>query len=172
MKRIALLVICFVLWMLLAWPFESAPGETVRVQTEGLIAGLGVALLVGFVMRDVTPREFRLWVNPVRYFWMVIYVVVLAYYIVKANFDVAYRVLHPEMPIRPGIVRVKTGLKSVAAITVLANSITLTPGTLTVNAAENGTLYVHWINVRSSDVDVATKHIVQRFEWFLKRIFE
>jgi len=98
--------------------------------------------------------------------------VVLAYYIIKANFDVAYRVLHPAMPIHPGIVKVKTSLTSLAAITVLSNSITLTPGTLTVNALENGVLYVHWINVKSTDIDEATKQIVSHFEWFLKRIFE
>ena len=47
---------------------------------------------------------------------------------IKANLDVAYRVLHPAMPIRPGIVKVKTTLKSELAKTLLANSITMTPG--------------------------------------------
>jgi multicomponent Na+:H+ antiporter subunit E len=76
------------------------------------------------------------------------------------------------MPIRPGIVKVKTSLKTATAITLLANSITLTPGTLTIEATGDGYLYVHWINVKSTNVEEASKHIVRRFEWYLKRIFE
>ena len=76
------------------------------------------------------------------------------------------------MPIRPGIVKIKTSLTSESAITALANSITLTPGTLTVDLTDDGTLYVHWINVRSDDVDEATRMIARRFEYFLERIFE
>ena len=55
---------------------------------------------------------------------------------------------------------------------MLANSITLTPGTLTVHAMEDGRLYVHWINVKTTKVDEATAMIVSRFEWFIKRIFD
>jgi multicomponent Na+:H+ antiporter subunit E len=55
---------------------------------------------------------------------------------------------------------------------MLSNAIALTPGTLTVHAEENGDLYVHWINVKATDVEGATKYIVSRFEWFIKRILE
>ena len=97
----------------------------------------------------------------------------------KANLDVVYRALHPKMPIKPGIVKIKTNLKTESGITALANSITLTPGTLTVDLMDDGDpasrqtyLYVHWINVKTDDVEQATKLIARRFEWFLKRIFE
>ena len=91
----------------------------------------------------------------------------------KANIDVAFRVSHPECPINPGIVKVKTNLKSDTALTFLANSITLTPGTLSVDIDQSqGVLYVHWINVRSQDTGKATRMVVERFERILKRIFE
>ena len=93
----------------------------------------------------------------------------------KANLDVVYRALHPKMPIKPGIVKIKTNLKTDSGITALANSITLTPGTLTVDLTRQGEdnfLYVHWINVKSSDIEQATEFIARRFEWFLMRIFE
>ena len=93
----------------------------------------------------------------------------------KANLDVVYRALHPKMPIKPGIVKIKTNLKTDSGITALANSITLTPGTLTVDLdrqGEDNFLYVHWINVKSSDLEQATRLIARRFEWFLERIFE
>lgn len=150
-------------WILLVWP----PG------LQDIIAGILAAVLVTLVMKDMLFSVGHPWFfRPDRLLWGVGYVGVLAWYVLKANIDVAYRVLHPDMPIRPGIVKVKTGLKTQAGITALANSITLTPGTLTVNASLDGTLYVHWINVGPTDVEGATECIVSRFEWFLKRIFE
>jgi len=102
----------------------------------------------------------------------VCYIPVLFYYMLLANLDVVYRVIHPKMPIRPGIVRVKTTLKSESAKAALANSITLTPGTLSVDITEDNHLYIHWINVKSTEEEEATKRIVLRFENILKKIFD
>ena len=162
MKKIALFLASFALWVLLAWPCTN----------QDVVAGICVAIVVTLVMRQPASLNPLLLLNPVRLFWLIAYTVVLAYYIVKANFDVAYRVLHPAMPISPGIVKVRTTLRTPVAITALSNSITLTPGTLTVNASEDGVLYVHWINIQATDEASASEHIVKRFEWFLKRIFE
>ena len=76
------------------------------------------------------------------------------------------------MPIKPGIVKIKTNLKTESGITALANSITLTPGTLTVDLTDDGYLYIHWIYVKAEDVEGATQHIARKFEWFLEKIFE
>jgi len=111
-------------------------------------------------------------ISPVRIFWFLLYIPVFFYYMMAANFDVVYRALHPQMPINPGIVKIKTRLKSESGITALANSITLTPGTLTVDLTDDGYLYVHWINVKSVDIQQATEQIARKFEWFLEKIFE
>ena len=100
----------------------------------------------------------------------VVYIIVLFKEIVVANFDVAYRVLHPKMPIQPGIVVIKTELKQDIAKLILANSITLTPGTFTLDI-QGDRLLIHWINVQSTQDDEATKLIGQRFEKYLKVIF-
>ena len=76
------------------------------------------------------------------------------------------------MPINPGIVKVKTRLKTESGIAALANSITLTPGTLTVDVTDDGFLYVHWINVKAEDIEGATELIARKFEFFLEKIFE
>ena len=112
------------------------------------------------------------WLQPARAFWLCVYAAVLVYHVVRANVDVAYRVLHPAMPINPGIVKIKTSLQTPTAITALCNSITLTPGTLTVHASEDGTIYVHWIYVSSMDEAMEKNRIVGRLEWYLKRIYE
>ena len=81
--------------------------------------------------------------------------------------------IHPDLPIRPGVVRVRTGLKSAAARVVLANSITLTPGTFTLDLDEQeGVLYVHWLAVEAEGEEKASKIIASRFEPILKRVFE
>lgn len=108
-----------------------------------------------------------------RYIWFLYYIPVFIWECIKANIDVAYRVGHPDLPIRPGIVKVKTTLKSDTALTFLANSITLTPGTMSVDIdAEDGFLYVHWIDVKDKDILKATEIIVKKFENILARIFE
>lgn len=106
-----------------------------------------------------------------RWLWLFIYVPYFLYLCVKANLDVAYRVIHPDLPIRPGIVKVTTSLKTNLAKTFLANSITLTPGTLVVDMVGSD-LYVHWINVTTDDPEQQRQAIVQPFEPLLKRIFE
>ena len=58
-------------------------------------------------------------------------------------------------------------------MTFLANSITLTPGTMSVDIDKNnGILYIHWIDVKTKDVESATRIIVDRFEKVLKKIFD
>jgi multicomponent Na+:H+ antiporter subunit E len=167
MKRAALFVLALLVWLMLILPFgESKAGP------QDLLAGVIASLLVVLVMKEVPAENVAKVLDVRRYGWLAVYLLVLAYYVVKANLDVMYRLLHPDMPIRPGIVKVKTDLKTPTGVTALANSITLTPGTLTVNATEDGYLYVHWIYVVSDDPEEAAVHITKRFEWFIKRIVE
>ena len=170
MRRLIYFIVAFVVWVILTWTFN------IQVVIAGLIASAMVAIL----FYEILPKEYRVFISPVRIFWFLAYLPVFFYYVIKANFDVVYRALHPKMPIKPGIVKIKTILKTEAGITALANSITLTPGTLTVDLAQQGSapasrqtfLYIHWINVKSDDTEQATKFIAQKFEWFLKKIFE
>jgi multicomponent Na+:H+ antiporter subunit E len=167
MRRIIYFVLAFIIWVLGAWPFVDG-----KIDLQVIVAGLIVAFIVSILFHEILPKEHLVFISPVRVFWALVYLPVFFYYVIKANLDVVYRALHPKMPIKPGIVKIKTELKTDSGITALANSITLTPGTLTVDLTDDGYLYVHWIYVRADDVEQATKHIAQRFEWFLKRIFE
>lgn len=167
MRRLIYFILAFVVWVLLTWPFVEG-----AIDIQVVIAGLIASALVAIVFHEMLPKEHHIFISPVRIFWFLLYVPVFLYYVTKANLDVVYRALHPKMPINPGIVKIKTDLKTDSGITALANSITLTPGTLTVDLTEDGFLFVHWINVKSDDVEQATQHIAKRFEWFIKKIFE
>ena len=75
------------------------------------------------------------------------------------------------MPIKPGIVKVRLELKSDIAKAILANSITMTPGTISVDLVGD-ILYVHWIYVGSFDPAVYQNKVAGRFEKYIKRIFD
>lgn len=161
MKKIFDFIILIIIWFALTW----------TVQLPDVIAGVVVAIMAVLLFNDLFPAEITRLLNPVRLFWAIIYLPVFFWQVIKSNIDVAYRVLHPEMPIRPGIVKVRTTLKSEVAKTFLANSITLTPGTLTVDCIDQY-LYVHWINIISEEPEEETRIIVEKFEKYLKKIFE
>ena len=90
--------------------------------------------------------------------------------LIKSNFDVARRVLSPKLDINPGIVVFKTKLKNDFAKMVLANSITLTPGTLTVDVIKNN-FYIHWIDVKTEDPEEVYQQIAAPFEKILLKIY-
>jgi multicomponent Na+:H+ antiporter subunit E len=169
LRKLTLTIISYLLWFLLVWPFDPVTGE---LKMQSTVVGIFVALFVGLYLGDKIPTQVSLGTVFRRIFWIIIYIPYFSWYVILANFDVVYRVIHPEMPIHPGIVKVKTNLKSPAGRTMLANSITLTPGTLTVDITDDGYLYIHWINVQAQDVDGATEHIVGRFERMIRRMFE
>lgn len=161
MKKFAYFLVLFALWLLLTWSVDP------RELAVGAVVSLGLAAVMGHLYPRHIDRLFR----PKSWFWFFLYVPYFLYYCLKANLDVAFRVLHPDLPIRPGIVKVTTSLKGDLAKTLLANSITLTPGTLTVDIIGQD-LYVHWINVTTDDPQERTKIIVRRFERIIKEIFE
>lgn len=162
-SKLVLFIIGFIVWSLLTWPLDF----------QHLIVGLMVAAFVAFITGDLFSRRPHHFGHITRYIWFCYYVPMFLWECLKANIDVALRVLNPKLPINPGIVKVKTTLKSDTGLTFLANSITLTPGTLCVDIdAEKGILYIHWIDVKTQDTDKATELIVSPFEKILKKIFE
>jgi multicomponent Na+:H+ antiporter subunit E len=90
--------------------------------------------------------------------------------LVRSNLRMAVIVLTPSLPIRPAIVRVRTKLKSRMGRLMLANSITLTPGTLTVDM-DGEWLYVHCVSLDDADVEAATREIVSGFEYYLEIMY-
>ena len=163
-SRMVLFVIAFIVWLLLSWVPDL----------QHIVAGLFVSAFVAFLVGDLFVKRPSVLKHPYRYLHFFFhYLPVFLWECIKANIDVAYRIIHPRLPIKPGIVKVKTSLKSDTGLTFLANSITLTPGTMTVDIdREKGLLYVHWINVTSKDTEGATKTIARRFEKILEKIFE
>ncbi|MCX5710053.1 MAG: Na+/H+ antiporter subunit E [Candidatus Omnitrophica bacterium] len=160
--RILLFIASFITWILLRWSFEA----------QNIVIGIAVSVLVSLMTAGIFEKKTGLLKRPWRYLWLFYYFPLFAWECFKANLEGAYRVIHPDLPIRPGIVKVKTTLKSDTGLTFLANTLTLVPGTMTVDIdRDGGFLYVHWMNVESPEIDRATVLIVERFEKVLRRIF-
>lgn len=127
--------VMFLFWIVLSGLFNAFH----------LVAGLISSGLVALLSRDllVTGQSEKSLIKAWR---LLCYIPWELYQIVLANLDVAYRVLHPRMPIDPRIIEFETPLRKDWALTTLANSITLTPGTLTVQVEpEKGKFQVHAI---------------------------
>jgi multicomponent Na+:H+ antiporter subunit E len=164
----------FCLWMLLTSTVfdEYLAGAGPRgAARQEILAGAILSLALAYWGHPYLSKRGLSAFSPKRILCIIFYVPVFFYECVKANLDVAYRVVHPKMPIQPGIVAIRTSLKSDVGKLMLANSITLTPGTLTVDVSEEY-LFIHWINVESTDVEEAGRLIGGRFEKYLKVIAE
>ena len=161
MRHVTVFILSLIFWLLL----------TFRITLPNIIVGSVASIICSAIFtRFFITNVYKL-LQPHRYYWFIIYLFVFIWECIKANFDVAYRVLHPAMPIRPGIVKVRTTLKSDLARTLLANSITMTPGTITIDIIGDY-LYIHWIYVRSEDPEIYTTMITGAFEKYIKKIIE
>ncbi len=99
------------------------------------------------------------------------YLPVFTWQLILSNIDVARRVLSPHIPLNPGFVKIKTELKGDFAKLALANSITLTPGTLSVDV-DGQYIYVHTVDVKGKNLEENTKEISGKFEKLLGGIFK
>lgn len=143
---------------------------------EVLIPGLITVLLAVIIFGNSIYIFEGIKFTPKGFMYSLWYILVFVVAMIKSNLDVIYRVLSPKLPINPGIVRIETKLKSPFARLVLANSITLTPGTFVVEMKEQY-LWIHWIDVcceedGSVDQQKATEAIAGQFEKILLKIYE
>lgn len=158
---LALFLILMVVWVLVNNSFSG------KIIIIGFILSAFIAFFFGTNLRIFDELKF----TPTAVGYTLIYLFVFLIELIKSNLDVARRVLTPSLPINPGIVKTKTVLKSKMGRMILANSITLTPGTLTVDI-DGDTLYIHWIDVCCDDIDKATQAIVKKFEKHLVKIYD
>ncbi len=149
----------YIVWILLA-----------GTSSQELIFGGITVLLISLIFHSKLLLFGDIRFNPKSIVYLPVYFFVFLWQLLKSNVDVAVRVVSPRLPINPGIVKVKTNLTSPLGRAFLANSITLTPGTLTVEMKDD-LFYIHWIDITSDDIEGATESIVRKFEKYLEVIF-
>lgn len=166
-------IAAFIFYLALTFGSGTIGAWSIEEWISGAILSLIVGAIAGRVAfdhkRDGKKSSLRM-LNPLRWLLFLVYLIgPFLWAMAKANLDVAYRVVTGK--IRPGIVRISPGLTTDFGITLLANSITLTPGTLSVDVDEESKdLFVHWINVR--DMDPSAKAVCGSFPDWVRRIAE
>lgn len=90
---------------------------------------------------------------------------------IKANFDVAWRVVQYKIPIKPAIIKMPLMVKTDLARAVLSCALTMTPGTIVLDI-EDDYMYVHWIYIDDKDPLTYALNKVNRFEKYIKIIFD
>lgn len=159
-------IFCFIIWIVLTLTFNK------QEIAGGLLVSFVVALLASrfFIHNDA----FYMF-SPVKLFWLILYIPLFLKELVKANIDVAKRSLNPKLPINPGIVKVPTKLKSEYGLAMLCGSITLTPGTISMDVLEEkktNYIYIHWIDVQSKSPEEAGNMIKGSLESGVRRIWK
>ena len=114
----------FIFWILLSGEF------TFILITSGVVA----SLITAYLSHDIFIGKADLKTETGRVFKFIVYIPWLLWEIILANVEIAYLVLNPKPLVDPQIVRFKNDLKTDLGIVTLAHSITLTPGTVTVDA--------------------------------------
>lgn len=132
--------------------------------------GVVAAALIAIFFRGHLAWFSELRLTPKALATTVAYVFYYLKELIKSNINVASIVLAPSLPVNPGIVTVRTRLKSAMGRMLLANSITLTPGTLTVDI-DGEFLHIHWVTVDSPDIEAASQAIVAGFEEYLEVMY-
>ena len=155
------------LWMTLLLIWVIANGTLAfDVLITGIVISAAIALAFASFARVYSVIRW----SPKVIFYYLMYLAVFLIELTKANLNVMRLVFSPRIYIEPGIVEIKTSLKSPIGRLALANSITLTPGTLVVDIKDDS-LFIHWINVSATDPVAATEEISARFEKYLKVVY-
>lgn len=134
-----------------------------------------VDLLFGFVVGYLVLWIISRLGRPSHYFKQlplgIEFLLFFLFDVLRANLRMAVTILSPRMRLRPAVVAVPLILKSEAAITLLANMMTLTPGTLSLDiSTDRQTLYLH--TVWLEDADDFRRQLVDGYERRLKELFE
>lgn len=160
MKYFTTFVALLLVYLLLA-------GFTVNEVVLGsIVSAVLTIILVKFVDFKI---DYKFPIKLLKF--LLVYIPVFIWKLILANLDVARRVLSPKIPLNPGIVKIKTDLKGDLGKLTLANSITLTPGTLSIDV-EDEYIYVHTVDVKGKNMAENQANISGPFEKILGGIFE
>lgn len=140
------------------------------ISTEYLVSGALIALAISLLLCRECLVFNDLNLTPKAFLYTIYFLAVFLRELIKANFVMVKLVLSPSLPIKPGIIKANTSLKSSMARLILANSITLTPGTFTIDIIGD-TLYIHCVHVDTADAEQYGQQVIRKFEKYLEVIY-
>jgi multicomponent Na+:H+ antiporter subunit E len=157
----------FSLWLLLTFIWIAANSS---LAPENIVTGALIAGILTWLFRQSDIWQ-SLRISPQRIWHFLLYTGAFASEMVKANLNMLRYVWSPRIAIKPGVVEVRTRLKSPIGRLALANSIALTPGSLVLEL-KGDRLFIHWLDVPTDDPEEAKRLIAGPFEDHLEKVFE
>lgn len=154
------------LWLLLGlWLILNS-----SVEIPVIVTGAVISLAIFWILIRRNDVWSQIALTPRTAWHFLAYIVVFFIELVKANINMLRYVYSPRIDIRPGIVKIHMRLKSPIGRLALANSIALTPGSLVIDIRGDA-MFIHWLDVKTTDPDEATAMIAGPFEGHLGAVF-
>ena len=159
--------------LMIFWTIISA-----SLHWQNLLIGMGITFIVSVLMYDMFTDDIHSSGNiiaktlRITLLYIPQYLFIMAFRLLESNLKVMKHAIF--MDINPGIIKIDSDLHSKTGLTILANSITLTPGTMTIDTVrrlDESKIYVHWIDVETINRDEAGSIIKGDIEEWLKNIF-
>ena len=166
MKDLFIVILLYAVWIIISADLS------VSSLVLGLIISLSVDLVIthGSFTKKVSEKFIK---NFFLFLW---YGVIIALEVFIASYKVAFFVLTPNKKFKPGIIKVDLDLgkrNNIMKLTILANIITLTPGTVAIAANINSNeLYIHWIDIKEGTEEEQKQEMMGNFEHIIRRLFK
>ncbi|WP_415487553.1 Na+/H+ antiporter subunit E [Candidatus Hikarchaeum yamanae] len=154
----------FGVFLSLTWIFVRGVHPPLSNFLIEFVFGLVICLPIAYGFRKFFPEYVSIGAIFSSFPYIALFVIVFLRDLVSANIDVAFRILNPSLPIKPAIIVVPLRVKKPFSITTIANSITLTPGTLTLDyIEETNSLLIHTIDGNDVESILKTIHIWEEY---------
>lgn len=157
---LSLWIVLFVIWMV------ANSALSLAVALTGAVITFALAYI--FAATSDAWKNIR-W-TPRGLYHFIAYTGTFVAELVRSNINMMGYVYARRIDIKPGIVKVRTRLTSPIGRLALTSSIALTPGSLVIDL-RGDTLFIHWLDVKTTDIDEATKVLVAPFETHLEKVF-
>ena len=164
-KKIYIIILLYLVWILISS----------NLSPTSLILGLVISLSVNLVISysSFTKKVAEKFIKNI--FSFIYYGIIIAGQVFIASYKVAYFVLNPNLDFKPGILKTKVDLgneNQIMKLTILANIITLTPGTVAISAnINNNLLYIHWIHMECGSEEECKLKMMGDFDKIVRRLF-
>ncbi|MGM0501506.1 MAG: Na+/H+ antiporter subunit E [Bacillota bacterium] len=164
MGKTFIVILLYLVWVILSSDL-SIPA---------LILGLFISLSVDYVIRhsSFTKKVAEKFIK--NFFLFLWNGVIIATAVFVASYKIAYFVLSPHKKFNPGIIKLEVDLgenNNIMKLTILANIITLTPGTVAIAANINtNELYIHWMDVEEGSEEEIKEKMIDNFDDIVRRM--
>ncbi len=165
-KKIFMFFLCLTIWI----------GFTGNVSLPVVIPGILISFIFSYLFADNVFKILKLNYGSKTFFKKLLYIIIVSATFIYDAYTSAIKVTRHVFEIKPsfspGIVKIKTELDNIAAITTQANLITLTPGTLVLDYdVLDKNYYIHWIDVKTEEEAEIKKNIIGKHEEWINNIF-